>query len=138
MRSYLGRRSAGFWIVNNGKTGVVYIGIVHLTDADRRYAQSHIHMGMHASFALVNETYSLSQLTTFQSVVDKYVERASSKAILRQHPYASIGVSPENNAVEFGVPKADAAFWLPKIQPLLPYDALVVRYGAPPVADKAD
>ena len=135
MAVYLRHRYAGDWIVNNGKRGVLYIGVVQLTDADQQYARNHIHMGLDASFHLVDEKYSMAQLTAFQALVEKYVERHSNGTVLDQHPFSSIGASPLNNAVVFGVPKADAGFWIRQIQPLLPYDALVIEYGSPPIAN---
>jgi hypothetical protein len=135
MEAYLGRRYAGAWIVNNGKRGVLYVGVVRLTNADQRYARIHIHMGPHATFHLVDEKYSMAQLTAFQAVVSKYVDRHSNGTLLDQHPFASIGASPLNNAVVFGVPKTDAAFWIRQIQPLIPYDALVIEYESPGIAN---
>jgi hypothetical protein len=135
MEAYLGRRYGGDWIVNNGKRGVLYIGVIQLTAADQNYTRNHIHMGLHARFRLVDERYSMAQLTAFQALVDKYVEHHRQGTLLDQHPFASIGVSPLNDAVVFGVPQADAAFWIRQIQPLLPYDALVIEYGSPPIAD---
>jgi hypothetical protein len=137
MRFYLGRRYAGDWIVNNGKRGVLYIGEVGPTATDQAYARRHIHMGPHASFRLVDEKYSMSQLERFQSVIEKDMKRIGTPKILRVHPFVSIGVSPSNNAVIVGVPEKDAGYWLPKLQPLLPYDALAVQYGPVAVADRS-
>jgi hypothetical protein len=134
MAGYLRNRYAGDWIVNNGRRGVLYIGVVHLTAGDQRYAENHVHMGLHASFRLVGEHYSMMQLEAFDAKVEKYVDGRATGSTLERHPFASIGVSPLNNAVDFGVPMKDAAFWLRLIQPLLPYDALVVQYGAPGTA----
>jgi len=132
MESYLGSRWADDWIVNNGKRGILYIGVVHLTRADKQYATKHIRMGADATFQLVSEKYSLAQLNHFQKVVEGYVE--SGNKLLNQHPFASFGVSAPDNAIDFEVPKKDAAFWIERIQPLIPYNALVIQYGAAPQA----
>jgi hypothetical protein len=128
MMRYLGAdRYADVWISNNGKNGVLYVGVVHLSEADQRYAADHIHTGPHTSFRLVDETYSKAQLLRYQSVLTSYIKRQGN-TVASRHPWAGVSVSPNDNAVEFDVPKMDAAFWIKRIQPLLPYDALVVRY----------
>jgi hypothetical protein len=131
MASYLGNRFAGSWIVNNGKRGILYIGVVHPTADDQRYADRTIEMGPHASFRLVAERYSMNQLAAFDSKVSHYVASHAKTKAVQEHPFSSIGISEVNNAVEFGLPRADAAFWIPQIQPLLPYEALVIQYGGP-------
>jgi len=128
MESYLGNRWADDWVVNNGKRGTLYIGVVHLTSLDKQYATKHISMGADATFHLVSEEYSLAQLNHFRKVVEGYVE--SGKKLLNQHPFSGLGVSAPDNAVDFVVPKKDAAFWIKRIQPLIPYNALVIQYGA--------
>jgi hypothetical protein len=128
MRVYLGNRYAGDWIINNGKTGVLNVGVVQLTPADKAYARKHIHMGSGASIRLINEKYSMRQLTSFQAKVSRYVESHSKGKVLEQHPFVGFGPSDPDNAVELRVSKRDAAYWIPRIQPLLPYDAFVVQY----------
>jgi hypothetical protein len=130
IQAYLGKRYAGDWIVNNGKTGVLNVGVVRLSDTDRNYAKRHIHMGAGASIRLINEMYSMRQLDSFQAKVGKYVESHTKGKVLEQHPFLGFGVSPPDNAVELTVSKTDAAYWIPRIQPLLPYDAFVVQYSS--------
>ncbi len=129
MRTYLGTRYAGDWVVNNGRTGVLYVGVVHPVNADRGYARSHIHMGPDASIKLVNEKYTMNQLNAFDATVSKYMESHAKGKVLSEHPFVGFGVSQPDNAVRFVVSRRDSAFWLPQIQPLLPYDALVVEYS---------
>jgi hypothetical protein len=130
MQAYLGRRYGGDWIVNNGKRGILYVGVVHLTAADQSYARSHIHLGRHASLRLVNETFSATQLNSFDRLVVNYVEHRSTSKVLAEHPLGSFGVSAVNNAVDLSVPKSDASFWIAPIRRLIPYDALVIQYSS--------
>jgi hypothetical protein len=130
MQTYLGNRYAGDWIINNGKTGILYVGAVHLVNADERYARGHVHMGPDASVKLVNEKYSMTQLNAFDAIVSKYVEDHAKGKVLSEHPFVGFGVSQPDNAVRFVVSRRDSGFWLPRIQPLLPYDALVVEYSS--------
>lgn len=137
MLTHLGSRYAGTWIVNNGRRGVLYIGAVHLSGADRAYARGHIHMGRNATFSLVNERYSMTQLDGYDSMVSKYVEKHYKSKGRVEHLFLSLGVSPPDNAVKLVVSKTDAAFWIPRIQRLVPYDAFVVRYSSARAATAA-
>src|ERR1700722_10940105 len=130
MQRFLGSRFAGDWIANNGKTGVLYVGVVHLVDADQRFARSHVHMGPDASVKLVNERYSMTRLEEFNTVVGQYIESHTKGNELERHTFDSFGPSPPDNAVELTVSREDAKFWIPRIQPLLPYNAFVIRYSS--------
>ena len=130
MEAYLGSRYAGDWVVNNGKTGILYVGAVHLVNADQKYASSHLRMGSDASVKFVNEKYSMTQLDAFDEVVEKYINSHTKGKNLGQHLFDSFGVSPPDNAVELTLSRQDAKYWIPRIQPLLPYEAFVVQYSS--------
>jgi hypothetical protein len=131
MEIYLGSRLAGEWIANNGRRGTLYFGVVHLTDADQRYARHHIHTGLHASFRLVRAKYNATQLAHFQAIVASYITRHTKGKLGKEHRFVSEDISVNNNAVDLGVPKSNPGYWLSRIQPLLPYDALVFHYASP-------
>ena len=99
MEAYLGSRYAGDWVVNNGKTGILYVGAVDLVNADQKYASSHLRMGSDASVKFVNEKYSMTQLDAFDEVVEKYINSHTKGKNLGQHLFDSFGVSPPDNAV---------------------------------------
>jgi hypothetical protein len=130
MQTYLGRRYAGAWIINNGRHGDLYIGVVHLTSPDRQYARKHIHMGRKGGNSLVTERYGMAQLNAYNAVVTRYVERTGKRAVLKRHPFLGFGVSPPDNAVRFTLPKKDAEFWTTPILRLVPYSAFVVQYSS--------
>jgi len=130
MQTNLGTRYAGDWVVNNGKTGVLYVGAVHLVNADQRYARSHIHIGPDASIKLVNERYSMTKLDGFDALVGRYIDSHTKGKNLERHLFDGFGVSPPDNAVELTVSREDAKYWIPRIQPLLPYDAFVIQYSS--------
>jgi hypothetical protein len=129
MRTYLGRRYAGDWIVNNGRRGTLFVGGVHLTRADQAYARNHLHVGPGAGFILLGERYSMTQLDSYQSVVSRYIDNHTKGKELDKHLFVGFGVYPPDNAVELTVSRRDAAYWVPRIQPLIPYDAFVVQYS---------
>ena len=130
LQTYLGRRYAGAWIINNGRHGVLYIGVVHLTSPDRQYARNHIRMGRKGGISLVNERYSMAQLNAYNAVVTKYAERTGKRAVLKRHPFLGFGVSSPDNAVRFTLPEKDAEFWATPILRLVPYSAFVVQYSS--------
>ena len=130
IKAYLGHRFAGSWIINDGHKGVLYVGVVRLTQADGAYAKSHIHMGRGASISLVSERYTMTQLDSYQIVVSKYVEGHTKGKVQADHPFVGFGVYVPDNAVAFRVSRRDATYWIPRIQPLIPYDALVIEYSA--------
>ncbi len=130
MQRYLGKRYAGAWIVNDGRHGVLYVGVVHLRGVDRQFAKSRIHMGRRGAISLVNERYSMTQLNAFDAIVSRYVERTGKRKVMEKHPFLGFGVSPPDNAVRFTLPKNDATFWTTPILRLVPYAAFVVQYSS--------
>ena len=130
IKAYLGHRFAGSWIINDGHKGVLDVGVVDLTRADRTYAKSHIHMGPGASIQLVTERYTMTQLDSYGVVVSKYMASHATGKVLAKHPFIQDGVYVPDNAVAFRVSRRDAAYWIPRIQPLIPYDALVIEYSS--------
>jgi hypothetical protein len=130
MQAYLGSRYGGEWIVNNGKRGILYVGVVRLTAADQRFARNHIHMGQRANISLVSERYSMTRLDAYDAVVNRYVESHTRDGELENHPFLGFAVSPPDNAVKLIVSKNDSAFWITTMRRLVPNDAFVVQYSS--------
>jgi len=130
IKAYLGYRFAGSWIINDGRKGVLYVGVVHPTQADSAYTKSHIHMGPNASISLVGEQYTMTQLDSYQAIIREYMESPANGSALTDYPASGFDVYPPDNAVDFTVSEQDASYWIPRIQHLIPFDALVINYSS--------